>query len=103
MEQEEIEANAREGLLALIRSSDEPNAKLKEAAEQKLVEYIQLLDPDDIEFAALRFGLANGHPWTHEELAAETGVSVELIAATEKRILEVMSERKCGFLWPKVG
>jgi DNA-directed RNA polymerase sigma subunit (sigma70/sigma32) len=103
MDIEEVESNARKGLMELIRSSESPNAKLKAEAERKLVEYIQLLDPEDIEFAALRFGLANGHPWTHEELSAETGVSVELIAATEARILECMSDRKKGFLWPKVG
>jgi DNA-directed RNA polymerase sigma subunit (sigma70/sigma32) len=103
MDIEEVEANARQGLLELIRSSDSKNATLKAEAERKLVEYIQLLDEEDVEFAALRFGLANGHPWSHEELAAETGVSLEVVAATEKRILECMSDRKKGFLWPKVG
>jgi DNA-directed RNA polymerase sigma subunit (sigma70/sigma32) len=99
MELEDIQANARHALLELIRDSN-TNAKLKADAEKKLVEYIQLLDDDDVEFAALRFGLANGHPWSHEELAAETGVSVEVVAATEKRILDVISSRKKGFLWP---
>jgi DNA-directed RNA polymerase sigma subunit (sigma70/sigma32) len=101
MDKEEVESNARKGLLELIRSSREPNAKLKAEAEQKLIEYIQLLDEEDVEFAALRFGLANGHPWSHEELAAETGVSLEVVAATERRILDCMSDRKKGFLWPR--
>lgn len=95
----EYTANAKNGLLQLIRDANTP-AKLKEDAAAKLIHYIRFLDEDDMEWAALRFGLVDGHPWNHAELAAEMNVPLEVVAETEKRILETMSERKKGFLWP---
>lgn len=99
MDMEEITSNAQQGIVELVRSAGVPD-KVKKNAGERLLRMIEHLDPEDVEWAALRFGLIDGHPWSHEELAAQLGVPVEIVAATERRILTVMSDRKKGFLWP---